>query len=728
MKKKCLLTVLFVGCAMTASFAQMTLQGKVVDEKGNPIPGANVRLEQTTIGCATDKDGLFSLRDVADGNYVLRASCLDYDAETQKINKSSNNLVFQLKDSYINLNQVVVTGTGTHHKLKDSPVPIEVINSNDLKKAGVVNFDQAMNMLNPSFSFSTNAMGSFMTLNGLGNKYILVLIDGKKLAGDISGNTDLSRIDMSNVKRIEVLKGAASSLYGSEAIAGVINIITDQPKNFLNVTSNTRYEGHNQFTQSANIDITTQKFGSYTSYKRDQADGWQLSDVEESEDKEGNVIYEPTDKEASNKYFANVASQKFTFAPTEQLSGYVEGSFYNKENDRPVSEYSYNMAYQDYALGLGAKYLLGNAAYISLDLMNDNFESTKEYIQEDKKNKIAIGESVLSKRQHYYNANLKGVFRAGKYNKLTVGTEYINDQLKNPESLPEDKSVYTLALYAQDEIKFLDHWQVIAGLRYNYHETFKNRFTPKASVMYSLGNVNLRASYAAGFRAPSLEQLYYNKPKGTTISIGNVNLKPEKSNYYSVNAEYVGSRITASVTAYLNNISDMINSVTEKPTAEEVEQGYKKRNVYVNIDEARIKGIDFNMNSYLGAGFAFSAGYSFADAKDTKTDTRLVRSIRHTGSLSGNWTKQWNQYRLNVNLTGRVQGDRYHDDGNAPKYSLWNLTTRHTFTQVGDFILEPGLGIDNLFNYQDNRPFGSNYSTLSPGRTVFASLLIRFKQ
>lgn len=636
-----------------------------------------------------------------------------------------------LNETVINLDQVVVTGTGTHHKLKDSPTPIEIISSAELKKAGITDFQSALNTLNPSFNFSTNAMGSNMIMNGLGNKYIMILVNGKKLAGDISGNTDLSRIDMSRVKRIEVLKGAASSLYGSEAIAGVINIITDQPKNLLNVSSNTRYARHNQLTELVNVDVTAGKFGSYTSYQRQQADGWQLNSTEEVKDKKGNITYEPTDKQASTKFFSNTVNQMFTYNPTRQLSFYTQGGFYNKETRRPVSEYTYNMTYQDYNLSVGGKYLLGDESYVSLDLYNDNFESNKDYIQEDKKNNIKIGESVLSKRQHYYNANLKGVFKVGQYNRLTVGTEYVNDRLKSPEALSEDKSVYTLSVYGQDEFKW-NNLQAVLGLRYVYHEAFENRLTPKASLMYSLGDFNLRASYAAGFRAPSLEQLYYNKLKTsmgkTTLSIGDPHLKAEKSNYYSLNAEYVSGRLTASVSAYINTISDMINTIEAVPNEEQAAEGIDKVNKYVNIDEAQVKGVDVSLNSYIGTGFSVALGYSYADARNAKTHQQLDRSIRHTGSINGNWVKSWKDYRLNVNLNGRLQGERIHASGNAPAHTLWNLNTLHTFDNLGAFILEPGVGVENIFNYRDDRPFGANYATLSPGRTFYVSLSVKFKK
>ena len=126
------------------------------------------------------------------------------------------------------LNPIVVTGSGHHQRLKSTATPVHVISSQEIREQGITTFDGALTRLMPQVSMAPNSMGSQLRLNGLGNKYILILINGQKLSGDISNNVDLNRINMSRVKRIEVLDGAASSLYGSDAIAGVINIITDQ--------------------------------------------------------------------------------------------------------------------------------------------------------------------------------------------------------------------------------------------------------------------------------------------------------------------------------------------------------------------------------------------------------------------------------------------------------------------------------------------------------------------
>ncbi|HBK30759.1 MAG TPA: TonB-dependent receptor, partial [Porphyromonadaceae bacterium] len=260
MKTKLLLLVFVCGLSVNA-IAQLKLKGIVVNNKNQAVSNVNVRLEKTTIGTATDEKGRFELN-APEGEYILRASRLDYETVREKIGESRIDLVLRLTESVLNLNEVVVTGTGTHRKLKDSPVAIEAITQKELKNAAFPSFENAMIALEPSLTFSPNAMGPYMQLNGLSNRYILVLVDGKKLGGDINGNTDLARINMSNVKRIEILKGAASSLYGSEAIAGVINIITEKRKEKTYITSNTRYGEYGQFTQGANIDLNFGVFGS----------------------------------------------------------------------------------------------------------------------------------------------------------------------------------------------------------------------------------------------------------------------------------------------------------------------------------------------------------------------------------------------------------------------------------------------------------------------------------
>lgn len=731
MKLRIMLTALLC-CIASISFAQLSLRGRVVDENEKPIAGASVWIEYTTIGTSTDLKGEFSLEKIPEGNNLLRISALDYNGARETINRSNDNILIRMKHSPLKLNEVVVTGTGTINKLKNSPVAIDVISQRELQNTNIPTFENAMIALNPSMSFTPNAMGSYMQLNGLSNRYILVLVDGKKLGGDVGGNVDLNRIDMGNIKRIEVLKGAASSLYGSDAIAGVINIITNKPKDLVNFSTETRFSEYGQFTQNANLYLNVGGFSSSTSFQRNQADGWQLNKKEIINDKEID-----TDKQAMLRFYSDVFSQRFGYKATKELSMYVEGSLFDKKFKRPVSAYGFDMKYVDYSFGAGAKYLLKNNGLITLDWNTDRFEYFKAYLKETKdKNGVTFmpGDEEFVRRQKYNNINLKGTFNAGKFNKVTVGSEYKIDNLYAPaDSIGGSRNVYTLAFYAQDEINLFGKLNIVPGVRYIYNETFKNRVTPKVSAMYTLHDFNFRVSYATGFKTPELKQLFMKTEvtsKGkTTLSVGNKDLKPESSNYYSVNAEYIKDFLSLAVTGYINNLKNKIDTYEIELTPEEIAEGYNKKSSYHNIGRSRIQGVDFTFNSYLGYNLTLGGGYSYVNAKDLDTGKRLQRISRHTGNVNLNWFKDFGLFKSNFNLNGRLQSRRYYDDGDdARAYQLWNFATRHTFKSINGLVFEPGLGIENIFDFVDDKPFNRNYATLSPGRTFYASLKIKFSK
>lgn len=724
MRKKLLLTALGC-CVVSVALAQMTLQGKVVDEEGQPVLCATVRLEKTTIGAVTNDKGEFVFKDVPNGNYVMRTSRMDFETQKQNVNQTDRNMLIRLKKSYLNLNEVVVTGTGTYHRLKDTPVPVEVITAKEIASTGALNFEDALAAL----STSITTKGAYnIVMNGLRNKQILILVDGKRLAGDVGGDNDLERIDMSNIKRIEVVKGGASSLYGSEAMGGVINIITNTPQSSMDIVSATRISKYGQFNQNVNVGFKVGKVMSQTTYQRRQTEGWQLSPYEiKTLTKPTRDTLVETGKQAMAAYHSNTVSQKFMYNPTKRSSIYTKGVYFDKKTDRPYADYAYDMFYKDYNFALGGDYhFRKHINYITFDSYFDNYEYYKDYLK--KSGKFEAGDRDLTKRQRLFNTTLKGVFSVGENHKLNTGLDFMNEYMKNPESLAESKSAYTMALYAQDEMKVIERLSIVAGFRLLHHETFKNKFTPKASVMYALDHFNFRASYAMGFRAPNLQELYYDKISGSMVSQGNINLKPERSNYFSLNTEYISDHFTFSVTGYINNIKDIIDRQLQPLTPEDEAGGVKTRYMYNNVSKARTQGVDVAINTFLGVGFSIGANYSYLDARNRVDNKPLFGSSRHTGILNANWMREWKNYRLNVNLNSRLQSETYYTDMNARPFQLWNLATSHLFTGAKNLIFEPGLGIDNIFNFRDEKPFGSKYATTSSGRTIYASLTLKFKK
>ena len=174
------------------------------------------------------------------------------------------------------LQEVVVTGTGTQHLLKDVPVQTEVISHRQLQQYAGRSIEDILSGLSASFAFNESDMGSQLQINGLGNSYVLILIDGRRLHGDNGGDNDLSLIDPLNIEKIEIVKGASSALYGSDAIAGVINIITKKHREHgMKLDNTTRVGSFGDIRQHNGIALNYGKVSSYTNFQLQHSDGWQ---------------------------------------------------------------------------------------------------------------------------------------------------------------------------------------------------------------------------------------------------------------------------------------------------------------------------------------------------------------------------------------------------------------------------------------------------------------------
>jgi len=682
---------------------------------------------------------------------VTIAALLSGSAAFAQIHQTEHRDSSQVSRTY-NLNPVVVTGSGHHQRLKSTPTPVHVINSQELREQGITTFDDALIRMMPQASMAPNSMGTFLRLNGLGNKYILILINGQKLSGDISNNVDLSRINMSRVKRIEVLDGAASSLYGSDAIAGVINIITDQPTDEeISFTNNLKVSGHGILTESVGLDIYKGHIGSYTSFTHDRANSYQNNNLEyvKGSDTETQETIAPY----FTGYRSSVISQKFTYNPTQHLALHAGLDYSYKITNRPETQEDipggtdYEMRYKGFRWNIGGIYKFNNRNSIQADFTVDRFRYGKEYDVETKD--YAVGDYVQSKKQRSMEGQVKAILGLSSNSTTIFGADWHKDYLTASSGNIEEH-VYNIAAYAQHEMKFLKDFTATLGLRLTHHETFNQRLTPKVTVMYAPGDFRFRATYSAGFRAPGLDELYYHyfsvnrgKPQ---IIFGNKDLAPEKSHYFSLNAEYRTQFIAMSITGYLNRIKDMVvrkNINVDDNTLRMLQEEFpemtadqaaklERYSLYQNNDEGDVKGIqaDISVNLFQGFNFSASYAYTYARTKSEEEWTLLERSIRHAATIAANYHHTWGKYRLNVNINGKLQSKTYYPDyEDAPGFGLWNLHTTHTIDCAKWVILEPCIGIDNLFNKVDRRIDSANrkYALYTPGRMLVVGLKVKFK-
>ena len=325
--------------------------------------------------------------------------------------------------THYDLNPVVVTGTGVHQRLKATPVPVEVISGREIRSAGINGLQDALTMMVPSLSFSPSAMGSYLRMNGLTNSHVAVLLNGRKMTGDISGNIDLGQIDINLIKRIEVLNGAASTLYGSDAVGGVINIITAGPDEESEFTTNSRYTRDGQFNQGLDLSLRAGRVGSLTAYNYSHSDGWQNSRYTEDD---GELI--ETLAQLSLGYTSNNLTQRFTYDASERLALYAEGGYYSRLLDRPVERKDmsggskYNTFSESFSWGAGGAYSLGALGSVKFDYSGRTYGQWYKYM-------IASGDYLpgdyyKTKRQDYHDVELRGIFNFTDNSNTVFGTDY----------------------------------------------------------------------------------------------------------------------------------------------------------------------------------------------------------------------------------------------------------------------------------------------------------------
>jgi len=726
MLKNLLLTsVFFFICTVLTAQEKITISGKVTDSLQQPMIGASVYLQGTTIGTATDENGEFVLSNVPQGKQQLSVSYAGYKKFRKEIDASSNitGLSLVLQESSGELGEIVITGTGTPHHLKTAPVPTELISKSLIENTPATDFTSLVESISPSFDFSQNAMGSFIQLNGLGNDFIVILIDGKRVYGDMGGLNDLGRIEPSNIERIEVVKGASSSLYGSDAIAGVINIITKKSKRKFSATNTTQYSSYNTLQQSSNINFNTKNLSGRTSFSQKQSDGWKNSPYEF--DKNDSLV--ETSGMTQNKYVNRNIRQDIELRVTNKLSIYGGGSYYVNDYIYPVSFKAYGLYFEDISYNAGARYILPDHSRIIFDYESDNYKYYYKYNQEYKEYKE--GDFSLNTNQLRENYNLKWIGKIGSHQTVTLGGEIVDEMYASEGRLEtDDVSVNTNAVYLQDEIKLFNDLLITAGVRAVKHDNFGTIATPKLSVLYKLKGFNFRGTFSQGFKAPTLKEQYYYYEKRGSLYLGNTELDPQTSNYYSLGIDYHNKWLSSSLSVYQNDVNNLIEYQSADSVAGDAANGIKKRRKFNNINEARTRGADISVNVKLPHGFSIGGGYSYVDAQNLTDSIRLEYVAQNYANVRAAYNHKWKDYSLGVQLLGRIQDGKFYDDGSAKGYNIWKLSSSHRFAQTRGTSTVLTVGVDNIFDYIDDVPYGEHRGTISPGRTFFVSLALELAQ
>ncbi len=658
-----------------------------------PLPYVNVYIKELSKGAITDDNGFFKIQHVETGKYNISASFTGYKTKTKVIEviNATNSINFYLEESDM-LEEVVVTGTLKAVSRLESPVPVEVYTPTFLKKNPTPNIFEALQNVNgvrPQINCNVCNTGD-IHINGLEGPYTLVLIDGMPIVSGLSTVYGLSGIPNSLIEQIEIVKGPASSLYGSEAVGGLINIITKLPENAPLVFADSYISGWGEI----NTDIGFKaKLGQST----DVLTGINYFNYSNPIDNNNDNFTDLTLQDRISIF------QKWNFNRKNNRLFSVAGRFFYE--DRWGGEMQWNPSYR------GGDDIYGESIYTK------RFELLGKY-------QLPIDEKVLF-QYSYTDHNQNSVYGNTPYlatqrigfgqftwdkslsnHDLLFGTavryNFYNDN--TPATAHADEIVIP-SFFAQDEIAFSEKHNLLLGARYDYDKRHGNIFTPRIAYKFKPSkNDILRLNAGTGFRVVNLFTEEHAALTGARDVIITEALKPERS--YNINLNYLtklytksGVMISLDASAWYTHFSNII--LPDYDTN-------PNQIIYDNLDgKAVSKGISLNIDTMFSNGLKFLTGVTFQDV--SKTENSITEQQMLTESFTGTWAATYKVYKYNLTFdyTGNIYGPMRLPllgdlDPRSPKSPVWSIQNiQLTFDGLKNFEIYGG--IKNLLNWTPNK-------------------------
>lgn len=668
-----------------------------------PLRGATVQIEGLRRGALTAADGSFSIKSIPAGTYTIRVTYIGYQPEVRKVSVESASVVrleFAMNAGIVELEELVVTGTLAAHKLKDTPVLTEVISEQDIRDIGSSNLSD---ILREEAGFSidyTIGQTESANIHGLDKNHVLILVDGERISGKIDGGIDLAQIPVQQIKRIEVVKGPLSSIYGSEALGGVINIITKDAQTGPTVQAGVTAGSNGR--QDYSLSLAQQLpnlFGERQNVSLALWTNW---------NKYFGVDYDTRDNFTETpEYDRKNATLKIAFSSGNAFTLDVRGSYYTDKMTwlaGNVQNYIRDESTND-KLGLtaSARYILNDESFLQLVA---NYSGNDHGLQEFARSGARSLNSPSTETVRNYR--LQWTTSLYQNSVFSVGTEYLYEDIVSDRIVSGSKDYASSVVFAENEWK-IDWFVLSVGGRYSHNSVYGDFFSPKISVMAApIDNLKLRLSYGRGFREPSLKELFirFANTVGYVVE-GEPGLKPERSNGLTAGIEYTPmASLWMRVNIYDNHVTNLIDYYTKSTNGDRVLLSY------YNINEGITRGVDADITYEPMSELQFKLGYSFTHATDGNGNDLPFR-IPHALNLKVAGTV----FDTRISLFGHIYSEQkvLDDQTNRDIYSgndEAKLATLPSYTvlnarverQVFD-IVNVFAGVTNITNYT-RFPFG----------------------
>ena len=611
-----------------------------------------------------------------------------------------------IRDS-VELDPIVVTASHSPKTLKDAPVVTRLITLHDIKIADATNIQDMLIQEIPGLEFGfAMAQETSLNMSGFGGNSVLFLVDGERMAGETMDNVDYNRMNLDNVGRIEIVKGSSSALYGSNAVGGVVNIISCENIEPWTANASTRFNSFgNEWRNSANFSFNNTKWNSQTSFQHTDVDPIDLPKAHSSEEialelmkKAQGLPYDESvlidDSNLSRLYGQKTynVKERLTWRPSDRLTLIGRGGYFFRTSERDTYDYHFN----GYSAGLKGKYEWDYFRHLELSYAFDQY---------DKANFMPDGTRThdhdYSNRQHVVHALYSHSF--GK-NGLILGADFMHDYLTTYQFIDNSShSQNNIDAFAQFDWNITPQLNIVGSARYDYFSaSAKKALTARLAVVYKFPWMTFRANYASGFRAPTLKEMYMHFDMGNMgyMIIGNPDLEPEKSHNFNIaierqnrirNGSVLDGVYNFTLMGYCNIFDKRITTIDH--TYEDMQSA-----LYWNEDGVNVWGVDVSIGHFFDCGMTIKVNYSWMH----ETGNVLFSQFSQPRSHSLTWRLGYGHrfsrhYALDAALSGRSQGKPQSGRKDVDQgYTIWKLMLQHHVWRGVNI----NTAIDNLFNYK----------------------------
>ena len=652
------------------------------------------------------------------------------------------------------LNEVIITGTKTKRQLSLIPLPAKIISEDQIKKTNSSRLKDILDEQVGIIIVSDFGGGEGIQIQGLDSEYILILMDGLPIIGRQSGTLDLNRIAIGNIKQIELIKGSSSSLYGSEALGGVVNLISSDNKDSLSLNFDYKFASYNTNDINLSTGIISKdgkKFNLFiNSYS---SDGYDLDNTDNL-----NTI------DPFKNYTVHL---KYSFKKENLFFSSSARVFDEKQNFKIDENYFGNNNILEWNSNSRINYKISDSFNIESDIYLTSYNSQEKISSNSTDQEEGFFDQFLLKTE------VRTIIDLWNRDKLTLGLGFYDESLSRNNFYKNKVSQYSINLFSQLEGFISNNTNYIIGARYDNYNNYKSQISPRIAIRTKLfEDVFFKSSIGRGFKAPDFRQLYFNFSNSTVgysvigfnvvneviyeltknnqivnlvvpIEEFNEELKPESS--FSINAGfkyYPSNNVKLEINLFRNDIDNLIDYkvIANKKNGQNVFS-------YFNLNKVYTQGIESTFNFKPNRKLDIILGYQFLEAKDKniadsikdgeiyareslnspsfklmpKDYFGLYNRSKHTFNFKIYFEAK-NNLSINLRSKYRTKYGLFDSNGNDfldiyDEFVKGYLISDFALLKNINSSLSLSLGADNLFNYKDSQ----NITNL-PGRIVYVKI------